>query len=266
VTLDYLAHLRRESARFAAALRDAAPDARVPTCPQWSADDLLWHLGGAVYPFWSAVVRLRDIEAVEAVPDPQRPAEHAELLEACERGAAELVELLEAVPDDEPMWTWSSDHTVGFIKRRMAHELLIHRVDAEVTVNARTEVDAELAADGIAESLEFFLGGVPEWAAWDGGAPSGPVGAVELTDTGRRFLVQVGSVSGTSPGGRRYEAEPGIALLDTGESTFTVRGSAVDLDLWLWNRPPFGDVEVGGSAPDYAQFEAVVRSGVSGEP
>jgi hypothetical protein len=43
-SLDYVAHLARESARFADVLRAAPAPARVPTCPEWDAVDLLWHL------------------------------------------------------------------------------------------------------------------------------------------------------------------------------------------------------------------------------
>src|SRR5665811_2356206 len=43
--LDYLSHLALDSARFVEVLRQAPSGARVPTCPDWDADDLLWHLG-----------------------------------------------------------------------------------------------------------------------------------------------------------------------------------------------------------------------------
>jgi len=49
--LDYLGHLASESARFADAIRLAPPAARVPSCPDWTADDLLWHLAEVQF-FW----------------------------------------------------------------------------------------------------------------------------------------------------------------------------------------------------------------------
>ena len=42
--LDLLAAVRAESARFADALEATDPAAPVPTCPDWTAADLLWHL------------------------------------------------------------------------------------------------------------------------------------------------------------------------------------------------------------------------------
>ena len=39
--VDHLSHLAQESARFGEAIRQAPPEAPVPTCPDWNADDLL---------------------------------------------------------------------------------------------------------------------------------------------------------------------------------------------------------------------------------
>ena len=54
----YLDHIRTESARFREVLTDCDPSARVPTCPDWDAADLLWHLAG-VQLFWAKVIRHR---------------------------------------------------------------------------------------------------------------------------------------------------------------------------------------------------------------
>ncbi len=54
--LDYVAHLTADSARFAAVIDGLSPDAAVPSCPGWNADDLLWHLGQVQW-FWGTVVR-----------------------------------------------------------------------------------------------------------------------------------------------------------------------------------------------------------------
>ena len=51
----YLAHIRDESARFREVLTVADPAARVPGCPDWDADDLLWHLT-TVQQFWATMV------------------------------------------------------------------------------------------------------------------------------------------------------------------------------------------------------------------
>ena len=61
---DYLEHLRRESARFREVLADCDPTARVPGCPEWDADDLLWHLARVQW-FWGTTVRTRPADADE---------------------------------------------------------------------------------------------------------------------------------------------------------------------------------------------------------
>ena len=79
------------------------------------------------------------------------------------------------------------------------------------------------------------------------------------TDTGRRWLVQVGHWSGTSPSsGRTYADRPTLRVVDSGTPAFSVAGAAAELDLWLWNRGSRGVVLDG----DVAEFEAVVRDGV----
>jgi hypothetical protein len=54
--LDFLDHLELESARFAEAIGGARPEAPVPSCPGWNADDLLWHLAEVQW-FWGTIVR-----------------------------------------------------------------------------------------------------------------------------------------------------------------------------------------------------------------
>lgn len=57
-----------------------APRPTLPTCPDWTADDLLWHLGW-VQSWWTVIVRqnLTGPEARELMPD--RPAGRSQLLE-----------------------------------------------------------------------------------------------------------------------------------------------------------------------------------------
>src|SRR5260221_14404134 len=78
--LDYLAHIASESARFGNVMAGTAPDTRVPTCPDWDADDLLWHLGEVQW-FWGTVVREGvDAEGAGAVAQP-RPQTRAALMD-----------------------------------------------------------------------------------------------------------------------------------------------------------------------------------------
>ena len=105
--------------------------------------------------------------------------------------------ILAATPPDTPAWTWSEDQTVGFIRRRQAHEALIHRVDAELTAGRRTPMDPGLSADGVDEALRVMYGGVPPWGIF---TPTG-AGTLRLRapDTGNTWLVTTGRFTGTDP-------------------------------------------------------------------
>jgi uncharacterized protein (TIGR03083 family) len=261
MTSDYLAHLRADSARFAAVLAGTDPAAPVPSCPDWSAADLVAHLT-EVQTFWGTIVAER-LTAPPAEPasaaDAGAPADLGELL-AGFRGASErLAAALAAATPATPVWTWhDTDHTVGFVLRRQAHEALVHRLDAEAAAGVAFDpVDPDLAGDGVDEVLDVMYGGAPPWAT---ATVDGPVGLLRTTDTGRQWWVQVGRFDGVGPeSGNEYRDQPMLALLPEGRPTFTVSAPAADLDAWLWNRPTTGPVSVDGDA---SRFIAVLREGI----
>ncbi|MEV6941270.1 maleylpyruvate isomerase family mycothiol-dependent enzyme [Streptomyces sp. NPDC051172] len=133
--------------------------ATVPTCPDWTLEMLVLHMGGALR--WSGtLVRKR---AEENVPDeeiprgdgPETPGD-AEALDAWLAEAGELAvgALREAGPDAK-VWSWSAIHTSGFWARRMAHEITVHRADAALTAGLPYEVAPEVAVDAIDEWLQI---------------------------------------------------------------------------------------------------------------
>jgi len=191
--LDYVAHLGRESARFAQAIAIAPPGAPVPPCPEWTADDLLWHLAWVQW-WWATIVRdgLTGPEARRLVPE--RPSSRPGLLEFYQRASLELQQILGAASPDAPAWTWSDDHTVGFIRRKQAHEALIHRIDAEVTAGNRTPMDPRLSADGVDEVLRVMYSGVPEWGSFAGDESKAL--RLQATDTGDSWLITLGRFTG----------------------------------------------------------------------
>ena len=64
---DILGFIESESAAAAATISPASLDARVPSCPDWSLTELIWHLG-RVQRFWAA-------RCTPAMLDPEFPAE-----------------------------------------------------------------------------------------------------------------------------------------------------------------------------------------------
>ncbi len=53
---DFMATIARETDRFAEVLHTTDPTAHVPTCPDWTADELAWH-PTEVHAFWARILR-----------------------------------------------------------------------------------------------------------------------------------------------------------------------------------------------------------------
>jgi len=257
--LDYLNHLRAESARFVEVLA-AAPDTRVPTCPDWRTDDLLWHLGEVQW-FWAAIV------GQAARPDhleaPPRPGDRAGLLAFFEQSSGDLQRTLAETDPTAPRWTWSEEQTAGFTRRRQAHEALIHRVDAELTADvARSPMDPGLCADGVDEALRIMYAGCPDW-----GTISPETGAtlrIECSDADASWLVTLARFTGTDPEGTSHD-QPDIVVADHDDgrqARATIRGTAADLDCWLWGRPTQGEPERSGDEDVHARFQAILDQGI----
>ena len=262
--VDFSEHVAAESARFGAAIRQAAPDARVPSCPDWNADDLLWHLAQVQY-FWGTVV-LEKLDGDEAEKlTPERPGDRAGLLEFYQRASERLVRALTGADPQAHAWTWAEDQTVGFIQRRQAHEALIHRVDAELTAGQRTPIDRALAVDGVSETLRVMYGGCPSWGTITPQPERGTI-RIRTTDTGDTWLVTLARFTGTDPGDGKSYDEPDIHIAETdpgSAASAEISGSAGDLDCWMWHRDPAGPVERSGDPGALDGFAAAVKQGIN---
>jgi uncharacterized protein (TIGR03083 family) len=262
--IDYLGHLARESALFAHAIDGTADGTRVPTCPDWAADDLLWHLGEVQW-FWGTIVGQGvDADGAEALK-PSRPEDRAALMDFYLRASAELGAVLAAAAPETPAWTWSDDKTVGFIIRRQAHEALIHRLDAELTAgHRRSLMDPVLSADGVDEALRLMYGGdLPEWGTLAPGDARTLL--IDATDTEDSWLVTLGQFGGIDPADQKAYDQPGIQVTAADPGTpaaATVRGTADDLDCWLWHRPADTPIERSGDLGVLGDFDAVIAGGV----
>ncbi|MCR6033682.1 maleylpyruvate isomerase family mycothiol-dependent enzyme [Nocardioides sp. zg-579] len=258
----YLDHIRGESRRFREVLATCDPAARVPSCPDWTAADLLWHLA-EVQGFWARIVRERPSPPDEDSPGPERPATYEGLLAAFDEQSAALVAELEAAGPDAAAWHWAPVRTVGTSYRRQAHEALIHRLDAEQAAGAETPLDPALAADGVLELVDVMYGG--EAPAWGRFEPSAHLVRLDLLDRGASILLRPGTFTGTEPESRRTFDGPHVQVVareaaagDGSSASAVVAGTAEDLDAWLWQRRDDSRITVTGDPAAYDAFRAAV--------
>jgi uncharacterized protein (TIGR03083 family) len=224
---------------FAALVAGAELTRPVPTCPEWTFEDLVAHVGRGLR--WAAAVTTqRTFVPFHLVPEAALPAEPAPWV----RSAAEL--LVSAVAGNgagNPAWTWIEDQRACFWLRRMTHELAVHRADAAATVGVPYDVEPGLAADGVTEFFELIparLRGNPSPALRN------------LAGTGETLHLHATDGAGDW---RLTRTPHGLALADhPGPADVTVRAPAADLMLVLYGRLPVAKVEVLGDA---ALFEHV---------
>jgi uncharacterized protein (TIGR03083 family) len=215
---EVLGFIEAESAAAAATISAATLGARVPSCPDWSLTELIWHLG-RVQRFWATTVRAGE-------RDPEFPAEktgpdNAEDLAAWFRASTrELLDALQAVPWDTPAWTWwKEDRTVGAIARHQVQEAAVHRWDAQLALGNPQPLPEKLAGDGVDEFL---------WIARQMRGPE-PI-AFRATDSGATYAA------------------------GSGEPVVTVSAPASDLVLLLYGRVSTDDVVIEGDAAALAPF------------
>jgi len=228
--VDYGAHIdavERDTAALAEALRGPL-DARVPTCPDWTLADLADHVGG-FSAFWTHVVC--EGAGRPKTPFPDRPSGaaagdwYAEL-------AGHLLAELRASRPDTPVWTWApDDQSAGFVARRAAHELAVHRFDAQLAGGKADPIDAALAADGIEEIFTMIAVAEAVPARRDRvGRGEGQTLHLHGTDRSDEWLLTL------SPDGVEVDRRHG-------KGDLALRGAVSDLELVLYRRPPLGEVE-----------------------
>ena len=233
---DYLAALEADGAQFALACEAAGLAAVVPGCPEWTIADLVWHLA-EVHDFWRTVVA-EQLTGWDSYVQPPRPPD-GDLVMFYRAGLAATVEVLRATDPATVVWTWSSDKTVAFVVRRMAHETMIHRWDAEMAAGLSSTLEPALASDGIDEFLTHFIHDAAAEAAAVGGSVH-----IHCGDVRGEWTIREGADGALDV--TREHAKGDCAI----------RGAAGDILLALWRRTPLTSVDVIGDAEVSARFVA----------
>lgn len=225
----FLDVLECEGLELAERGRRRGPGATIQACPGWTVNDLVGHVGW-VYRWVASVVGERrsvppsaDERAALGDPDPSDPdGVRARLLEAHHR----LVKLLRDAPVDLGCWTiWPGSTAREFWIRRMVHETVVHRIDAEDDGTAGTSLGRVLnpvvAADGVDEMVCGFARRYSTWLR----AESHVVLTLRSTDADGTWWIRMGPdepTFGRGPAPTRTAAH--------------VEGTAGELLLLLWNR------------------------------
>ncbi|HZU71587.1 MAG TPA: maleylpyruvate isomerase family mycothiol-dependent enzyme [Acidimicrobiales bacterium] len=218
---DLVAGVAREVGVLTTAFERVGPGDPVPTCPDWKVLDLATHLGEFIG-FWTHVL----CEGTGRPKTPWNPAPANDLAPWFAEIGGHLVAELAAASGDTPVWTWSpTDQTAGFVARRCAHELTVHRVDAELVSGSHGPIDPDIAADGIDEMFMIATDGPRA-----GAAGNGETLHVHGTDRPAEWFVTL-APTGTTVEARHEKAD--LAL----------RGPVAELELLLYQRPTSAGIE-----------------------
>lgn len=225
MTLDTLGIVAREASRIGAVARGADLERPVPSIPEWTAAGVIRHLG-AVHRWCEEIVRTRDGDAPRVEPD----LDGDRLVDWFDEGWHLLVDTLSAADPAEPCpnFSRSAPQTVGFWRRRQAHETTIHRWDVESAVSTPTPIEGTVAADGIDELIDTHT------LSRGRQVLDRPV-RFELTDRPGGWTL---APSGESPGR--------VVISDTTPAA-VIRGPAETMVLVLWKRLPFDSVGIEGN-------------------
>ncbi len=251
---EHVAAARSLGASLVAALR-AAPDADVPTCPGWTSTELGAHVG-RVLTWWGASAAAGPCgDAVDPTSLPGPPGH--DVVDWVEVVLADTVDVVAAMDIASTWSTFLGPRPGTFHARRIAHELAVHRYDAQLAAAMTLGngapcpgelLDLQLAVDGIDELLEEF-------------APR--LDTTTLTRASRLHL------HGTDPGLAPGEGEWIVDLVPGEPVTFehghakgdlAVRGPVARLVLWMWNRVSLDEgFEVFGDRSVATDWAATIR-------
>jgi uncharacterized protein (TIGR03083 family) len=226
-----------ETAAFGELIRGADPATPVPTCPDWTLQQLFKHVGRGNR--WAAqIVADRHDSPLDPreVRDGRPPEDRDAAVDWLNAGAALILDSVDDVGADTEFWTFIGPRPAQWWIRRRVHEATVHRADAAIALGIDVELAPEVAADGIGEWLERI--------AVEARGDSSPLDAgrtlhLHATDDG---LGTAGEWTVTGTG-------DGIAWShEHGKGDVALRASAQDLLLAVVRRQSAaeGDIEVFG--------------------
>lgn len=228
--MDFTAALLAENAAFAGLFRDADLSTPVPTCPGWTLDQLMRHVGRGDR--WCAqIVAERSTEPIDPreVAGGKPPADRGEAIAWLHDGARMLIDAVDVSGAQTPVWTFLGPRPAQWWIRRRLHETAVHRADAALALGVDFVIEPNTASDAITEYLERVVIRAAEAIEAGADPPLGEGQSVHLHATDADGEWTIAAATGGITVDRGH-----------GKASVALRGPARDLLLALVRR---GDAE-----------------------
>jgi uncharacterized protein (TIGR03083 family) len=217
---DYQSRIVTEAGVLRATAASLDAETPVPTCPGWTVQRLLEHVG-RVFDMVIRVVQTADPQSFPVRAEPSA----GDVLAVFDDRLATMLDVLANTDPATPVWhfTATAPKTAAFWSRRMAHEVTVHRIDAHAAARTDSAVDADFAADGVAEVLTRLIQRHTD--AWAAGTRCGTV-LYHAADAGRSWTVRLvaGQLPQTAP---EAVTEPDASVIGLADAVYRA----------AWGRP-----------------------------
>ena len=233
--------------RLADAVATIDPTAPVPTAPEWTAADLVAHLGQTQH--WVAEIIERRIADPTQLPTTvvAAPTDPGEWTAWLDKAAHRVADACSADALAASVFNAAGDERTGgqFWLISMVNEAVVHGVDGAVAAGRRAEVEPDIAGALISNHLAMLTS--PTWEL------QRPESAHALRGTGQT-LQWLATDSADGDQGWFVERRPDGVTVRVGgrDADVTVSGSAASLLLLLTRRLPLAaaraDVTVEGDS------------------
>jgi len=233
---DMLALIEDRSASLRAAAAQAGLATQVPGCPDWSAADLVTHLG-QVHLFWAAAVAAGPAEEPPADDDIGDREPVGDLLAWSADATARLTTALRDAGPNRICWTWWEEfdmapNTSAAIARHQVQEAAVHAFDAQQSAGHGLPLPGPVAADGV---NEFITVALPTNGPW----PYEPATIILETGPGGTWLLDLGPF-----GVRVLEGD----VHGDVKPTAIVTADPSDMILAFYRRDTVHDLQIDGDA------------------
>jgi uncharacterized protein (TIGR03083 family) len=156
--VDFRAALLDQTHSFGELIRGADPLTPVPTCPDWTLNQLFRHVGRGTR--WAAQIiseRRNEPVAPGAVRNGKPPGDPDAAIDWLNGGPQEVIIAIDQVGSDARVWTGVGIRPAGWWIRRLVHEVGVHRADAALALGVDYRTPPEIAADAISEWIDLMV-------------------------------------------------------------------------------------------------------------